>query len=406
MRTPSRWSLAGFGLMLGASSAWAQPAPPPSGQPFEASPSAVPPPAPPPVVAPVPAAQSPLRIDAPNGSNVRFGLLMQPQFQAVGDAARDGSSYNLFLRRTRILMGGALFGVFEFFLDTDYPNLFLAGVPAGMMGAPETKNTPGMNIQDAFITYKPLGDLVKLDAGYMLPPLAHNAVQGATSLYAWDYLLNTFLGGNAFGSAGSPVGRDLGVQLRGLVVGGHLEYRVGLFQGLRLPSTAADPAARNFFRFAGRMQLNLLDAETGFFYAGSYLGAKRILSLGASVDLQDDYLYYAGDAFADLPLGPGVVTAQINVAHWDGGGFIALAEQTAFMAEAGFLIGALRLSPIVRFENLWVTGAADVRRVGGGLAFWPYGHNVNVKAFYTDSKVEGAAESVGQFNLQWQLYFF
>lgn len=432
MKTPFRWFLlAGCGLMVMSSSARAQPDPaaaPAAEQPAEAMPPP-PPPAPPPPpppasnppastsaaaaapsASPVPAAQSPFRIETPNGSNVKLGLLMQPQFQAAGDAARDGASYNLFIRRTRVLIGGTLFGMFDYFFDTDYPNLFLANTVMGAMGAADTavKNTPGMNIQDAFITYKPLGDLIKVDMGYMLPPLAHNAVQGATTLYAWDYLANSFpAGGNLFGGSTSPIGRDAGVQLRGLLVGGHLEYRIGLFQGVRVAQTPADPVARNFFRTTARVQVNLLDAETGFFYAGTYLGTKKILSIGASADLQDDYRYFAGDVFADLPLGPGVLTAQVNLARWDGNTFLpALAEQTAFMAEAGFLVGGILLSPIIRFEQLWVTGANDTRRIGGGLAFWPYGHNVNIKAFYTDVKVENAAESVGQFNLQWQLYFF
>lgn len=410
MNSPFRWSLlTGLALMLFGSGVEAQTnTMPPPAVPAESTPPASPPPAAAPAVSWVPAAQSPLRIDAANGSNVRFGLLMQPQFQAVGDPARDGQSYNLFIRRTRIMVGGSLFGVFEYFFDTDYPNLFLANNVAGDGGAPDTavKNTPGMNIQDAFITYKALGDMAKVDAGYMLPPLAHNAVQGATSLLGWDYLSYSFLSGNAFGSSGNPIGRDMGVQVRGLVLGGHLEYRAGLFQGLRSGQTATDPAANNFFRATGRVQFNLFDAETGFFYAGTYLGAKRILSIGASADLQGDYKYFAGDVFADLPLGPGVLTAQANVAYWDGGGFIPVAEQTALMAEAGYLIGSLRLTPIIRVEQLWVTGGADQTRVGGGLAFWPYGHNANVKAFYTNLSVEGVDDSVGQFNLQWQLYFF
>jgi len=267
-----------------------------------------------------------------------------------------------------------------------------------------------MNIQDAFITYKPLGDMLKIDAGYMLPPLAHNAVQGATTLYSWDYFAYTFQSGNAFGATTSPVGRDLGFELRGLVLGNHLEYRVGLFQGLRVPATATESGARNFFRAVGRVQINLLDPETGFFYAGSYLGTKKILSVGGSFDLQNDYKYFAGDAFVDLPIGPaGVVTAQVNVGHWDGGGFVTLPfgeKQTAVMGEAGFLIGGIGLSPIVRAEHLWVTNANDQTRLGGGLAFWPYGHNTNLKLFYTNLKVENAARSISQVNLQWQLYFF
>ena len=375
-----------------------------------------PPPAPTP--APAPAAtvlpnppQSPLRIETPNGSSIRLGILLQPQFQSVSSAALDGYSSNLYLRRARILAGGTLFGVVDYFFDTDYPNLFLAENVAGMAGAPNTsvKNTPGMNVQDAFITYHAYGDMVKVDAGYMLPPLAHNAVQGAGTLYAYDYFAYSFLSGNDFNSSGNPVGRDLGVELRGLLIGGHLEYRVGLFQGLRSGETATEVGANNFFRTTARVQVNLLDAEPGFFYAGTYLGAKKILSLGGSVDFQDSYKYFAGDAFLDLPVGPGLVTAQINVAQWNGGTLIAaLPKETAFMGEAGYLISGIELSPILRAEHLWVSNGAapNQNRIGGGVAFWPFGHNTNLKAFYTNIKVDGAARSVNQFNVQWQLYFF
>ena len=36
----------------------------------------------------------------------------------------------------------------------------------------------------------------------------------------------------------------------------------------------------NPFRLAARLQINLLDGEPGFFYQGTYLGAKRIFSIG------------------------------------------------------------------------------------------------------------------------------
>jgi hypothetical protein len=165
--------------------------------------------------------------------------------------------------------------------------------------------------------------------------------------------------------------------------------------------------ARNFFRFAARVQINLLDPEPGFFYQGSYLGTRRILSVGGSVDLQDSYRYYAGDAFADLPIGSlGVGTAQLNLTHMNGGTFLtALPEETAIMAEAGFTVAAAHLGPIIRFEHLWETEHDQTRYVAG-LAYWPYGHNSNVKAFYTRLHEEGGIRDVNQFNLQWQLYFF
>jgi hypothetical protein len=384
----------------------------PEAPPFaEAAAPMAPPPAPKPTPAPTVLAnqpQSPFKIETPNGSSIRLGLLLQPQFQSASSAALDGYSSNLYLRRTRVLLGGTLFGLMDYFVDTDYPNLFLAqnSAPAGMP-ANFQKNTPGMNVQDAFVTAHPFGDVFKVDAGYMLPPLAHNAVQGATTLYSWDYFGFTFQSGNDFGSTANPIGRDLGVEVRGLVLGGHLEYRGGMFQGLRSQETATDVASNNFFRLDARIQVNLLDPEPGFFYAGTYLGAKRILSLGGSVDFQDSYKYFATDGFVDLPLGGGLLTGQVNLAHWNGGSFIpALVSQTALMGEAGFLFAGIALSPIARAEYLWVSGGANQSRVGGGVAFWPFGHNTNLKAFYTSLKTDGAARSTNQFNVQCQLYFF
>jgi hypothetical protein len=399
-----------LGLVALGRNAWSQTPPPAeAAPPPDAVAAPMAPPAPPPSGNP-PALAS-FKLEPAPGNTLKVGLLLQPQFQALGDHTLDGTSENLFLRRARILVGGSLFGVFDYFLDTDYPNLFLATntQATATTAAVTTKNTPGMNIQDAFVTYHPMGDVIKVDAGYMLPPLAHNAVQGAGTLYSWDYFAFTFLSSESFGSSGNPVGRDLGVQLRGLLLDGHLEYRAGLFQGLRDADTATTVGSNNFFRATARVQINLLDPEPGFFYAGTYLGAKKILSIGGSVDTQSSYHYYAGDVFADLPVGGGgVFTAQINVAHWQGGSFVALPSETAFMSEAGFNIGGIHLSPILHYEYLHAPATAtsgNQSRTGGGLAWWPFGHSSNLKAFYTRNYQQNTPHDDNQFNVQWQLYF-
>jgi len=364
-----------------------------------------------PVAAPK-AGVGPLKIDDGNGNSIRFGFLLQPQYQAANSSnpALDKYTQNLYLKRTRILVGGTLFGDLEYFLDTDYPNLFLASNTAAADATPNfAKNTPGMNVQDAFVTYRAIGDMLKVDAGYMLPAMGHNALQGAATLFGWDYYAYSFQHGNRFGSAGNPIGRDAGVQLRGLVLDGHLEYRAGLFQGKRDNQSATEVAARNFFRATARVQVNLLDAEPGYFYAGTYLGKKQILSLGASFDIQDNYKYFAVDGFADLPVGPGVVTAQINLARWDGGTFIpTFNKQTALMGEAGYTLADLNLSPIVRVEKLWtLAGTNDELRLAGGLAYWHHGHNSNLKAFFTHVKNDLATtQAYNQINLQWQVYYY
>jgi hypothetical protein len=422
-------------LILSSSVAFAQSDVPPAAPEApvdQAPPVEVPPPPPPPPApmapAPVPPAavpmsasiaastaiapsQSSFKIETPNGSSIKIGLLLQPQFQMAGtNNAETGYAYNLYIRRTRVLVGGTLFGAIDYFFETDYPNLFLAGnnYNAEMGAAVFTKATPGLNIQDAFATAHPFGDLVKLDVGYMLPPLAHNAVQGAGTLYSWDYFTNSFnsTAGTVLGSTASPVGRDTGAQLRGLVLDGHLEYRVGLFQGFRHPAANGDVAGNNFFRAAGRLQINLLDPETGFFYAGTYLGAKRVLSLGGSFDIQGSYHYYAGDIFADLPAGPGVFTAQVNFVYMNGGADIpGLVKQKAVMGEIGYNIAGARVSPILRAEKLW-NDTTDPGRYSGGVGWWPYGHNSNLKLFFTQQRTTGETRALNQVNLQWQVYFF
>lgn len=369
-------------------------------------------PAPPP---PAPGAFTPLKIETPNAT-LKLGLLAQPQFEANGNMQPNlsGRSYNFFVRRIRLLAGGTLFKNFEYFFDTDSPNLF--------KGAAETgAKSQGLIVQDAYATWKAAEDYFKIDAGYMLVPGAHNALQGAGTLYGLDYFSNSFRHTGLFNS-GTDVGRDAGAQLRGLVLDNHIEYRAGLFQGFRRPRSGTEIESRNSPRFAGRIQINLLEAETGFFYAGTYLGKKKIVSVGASYDTQNHYHHWAVDGFLDLPLGPGTLTAQVNVSKWNSGNFLPpnptsganqLPSQLAYMAEAGFNFDAAQISPIVRFEyrnmKYQTAGSPDEARYAGGLAYWPYGHNINLKAFFTrvQPKADPAhLDGYNDFQLQWQLYFY
>jgi len=369
----------------------------------------------PPPDAPPPTAFESLKIESKNGSaSLKIGLLLQPQFETIGSdsAANEGNSNNLFLRRTRLLIGGTLFKNFEYFFETDSPNLFKAD-------ATGAKNGFGMGVQDAFMTWKAYEDFVKFDVGYMLTPGAHNALQGAGTLLGLDYFSNSFNHSASFNNlGGNPAGRDAGLEVRGLLLDNHIEYRAGLFQGLRKPAAAAVPPdttgdvqSQNMFRFAGRLQINLLDAETGFFYAGTYLGKKKVASVGAALDVQSDYVHWAVDGFLDMPVGPGGLTAQVNFSKWNGGGFTnpALANQTALMAEAGYIF-PYPIGPIFKFEQQNFANSDQANtRIGGGVGWFPYGHNINLKAFFTTINAKpavGDSHTYQQAQLQGQLYFY
>ena len=248
-------------------------APAPAAEPAPAAPA-------PAVVEPLPAAPPPnvfdgLKIESKNGSaTLKLGLLLQPQYEAtssgsnlgpvsgIGDEAHEGLSNNLFIRRTRLLVGGTLFnGAFEYFFDTDAPNLFKgdttlnanAMAPANPNGS-GAKGGNAMIVQDAFGTAK-LHEAFKIDVGYMLTPGAHNALQGAGTLYGLDYFSNTFIHNTLLNTNVNPSGRDTGLQFRGLLLDNHIEYRLGVFQGKRNAGTADQVAGQNMFRLAGRVQV-------------------------------------------------------------------------------------------------------------------------------------------------------
>lgn len=396
---------------VGAPPAAAAPAP------TMAEPAPVVTPAAPPETAPA-TVFDPLKIESKNAT-LKLGFLLQPQYEALSspDDTHKGTSNNLFIRRTRLLVGGTLFKTFEYFFDTDSPNLFRGdtafSATAMNPNGSGAKGGNGVIVQDALGTWKAYEDAFKIDIGYMLTPGAHNALQGAGTLYGLDYFANTFTHNTLLNTNVNPAGRDVGLQFRGLVLDNHLEYRAGIFQGKRNPGTADQVAAQNMFRLAARVQINIFDAETGFFYAGTYLGKKKVLSFGGAFDFQDDYKHWAVDGFLDMPVGPGGITAQVNVGGWKGGNFTTPAlpnNEVAIMGEAGYRFDAFPISPIVKFEQLSVANSdAKETRFGGGLAFWPYGHTVNVKGFFTHiTRDPGVGDSLGQnqFQLQTQLYFY
>ena len=155
----SRISLLVCALALVAGTVRAQeapPAPPPPPVPeavpaVPVVPSAAPPMAEPPPAAPMappPAAPAPawppsvsFKSEPSAGNTLKIGLLVQPQFQMLGSNSLDGNAYNLYIRRTRLLVAGTLFNQFEYFFDTDYPDLFKVD-PANQSGG-TGKNAPG-----------------------------------------------------------------------------------------------------------------------------------------------------------------------------------------------------------------------------------------------------------------------
>jgi hypothetical protein len=162
-------------------------------------------------------------------------------------------------------------------------------------------------------------------------------------------------------------------------------------------------------RVTARVQYNLFDPETAFFYAGTYGGTKKVVSFGAAVDHQEQYTAFDVDAFVDMPVGADVFTAQAAFMHFNGDTWVAVPKQNDIVVEAGYRLGALKISPIIRFEDqmyaaVGMAPSQSVIRVSAGVAWWLIGHNLNLKIFYTYVKPE--ANPFNQLNVQAQLFVF
>ncbi len=259
-------------------------------------------------------AQAEIKVD--DTINFKLGVLLQPQGDWTQDAS-GGYEQNLFIRRARLLVGGQLSPKVTFFLETDNANL------GKVVGGTKAIST-GFGMQDAFLEWK-VADGLMLDAGLMFIPLCRNCYESAATLLPLDYGAYSFL---QSAPTQSVVSRDTGFQARGYLAHNRLEYRLGAFQGAR------DRLSRSSFRSAGRVQYAFFDVESGFFTTGTYLGKKKVLTVGGGYDVQSDYKAFAADAFFERPIGAaGAVTLQADLVHYDGGRTFNLPRQNDLLVE-------------------------------------------------------------------------
>lgn len=323
------------------------------------------------------------------GTRLDVAILLQPQVRLVGDASPSGApSTDLYLRRARLLVHGALTSSISFFLETESPNL----------GLDSDFSNPFV-LLDAYGSFRVLRAL-SVDAGLILVPLSHHATQGATSLSTLDYHAALLRFPRTLGRAG----RDVGVQLRGLVLDDRLHYRVGVYNGIEGAAPAADaPAgtptvnADDVPRVSGQLRVNLLGKESGFFFQGIYFAQAPLLSVGLGADFEPDalrvgattshYLALAADAFLDLPLGEAdELVAQVAFHHYDqgagstntgNGGFVELGWRHEF------------LQPVVSLDLF------DAEADSADTLAWRVGANVWISKHAASVKLEGGVTTVG-----------
>jgi len=331
-----------------------------------------------------------------NKQSLKVGILGQLQAEEADVAGTNDTSKNLSFRRLRLILGYTLGDQLSIFFDTDSPNLGKSTAPLNGAGVKDTGN---IFVQDFVATYK-FAQAFQLDGGLLLMEQDYNHNQSAASLMALDYGGYTF---NESTPTQSRTGRDYGLRARGYVADDHLEYRLGVYQGVRGVNNS------NEFRYAGRLMYSFFTPQTGLFYRGTSLGKAHTLAIGGSFDKQEQYHNYAGDFYLDQPLGGGnSLVLQGDYNQIDGGKFLTtLPKQNDLLIEAGFYIAAAKLQPFIQYANEDFKDPAriDENRKTVGLGYFASGHGNNVKLTYTRIEPK-KGDSRKQINLQWQVFQF
>jgi hypothetical protein len=327
--------------------------------------------------------------------------LLQDRYRQQATGAPGTFEFNTFLRRARLFFEGSLFKKLSYMLALEGTNLGRASTDPldGTVikrGFPDTQppETPfsnfGVLFQDAFLSLD-LHPAFSIQAGLMLLPFARQTLQSTATCISLDTLTTsaTFISATRTSNL-----RDAGIELKGIILD-HLEYRVGVFQGIRQgPTVTPEQGSKNMPRLTGYLQYDFLDSEVGYTFNGQYFGHKNVLGVGAGFDYQKNIgataAYWATSATAfgsvrlngDATSGGDTVDGLVQFLHFDPGKTLSPAalipggvpRQNAVGAELGYYNKWLRFSFFGKLELRMITDAAlqeaNLRIYGGGVKYF------------------------------------
>lgn len=337
---------------------------------------------------------------------LRFGAYLQAQAdwtQLANSTNTDTIGYqqNLYIRRARILLGGRLASDVYFYVDTDNSKLGFNKSGSSALGT-------GFQLLDALAEWR-VADAFMLDGGLIPVPYSREAMTSSGGEFFFDFSAYDYIQQTATQSTGGN--RDTGFVVRGYFLDHRLEYRFGVFQGVRLTGS------HNAYRAAGRLQWEFFDREDMYspgviastYYPGVYFGDKKVLAAGAGFDSQMDYKYYSADVFASLPTGKaGSIEGKLQYQYVNGGTtFTSIPVQNTFQADLGYYVKSAKIAPMVRYEQRAYNGqeAKNDHRFGVGLNYYPYKNNFSIKAVFFRVEPKTGV-SLNEFALQFQYLYF
>ncbi|MBU0484645.1 MAG: OprO/OprP family phosphate-selective porin [Proteobacteria bacterium] len=277
---------------------------------------------------------SPLANEAQAGPSIEFGddgqgilkIDYKAQFQVVsrdtgsGETGDDATN-TMGFRRNRLAFIGAWGDMYGIYVQTDY----FENTAISTLGQNTTSYDPSddyFSLIDAQIRIK-FNDMAHLRVGKFKANLTRENLEDCYQPLTLDrskFLAEPFV-----------ISRDIGMSLWGNLVDNKVQYKIDLLEGKpakQVSGNTGDTLGSNF-RYSGRVHVSLLEPESGYGYRGTYLGTKKVLTIGAAMQHEDDLVYkndnkdgaesynaYTVDLFTEIPV-PAVGTFTLSAAYAD-----------------------------------------------------------------------------------------
>lgn len=229
--------------------------------------------------------------------------------------------------------------------------------------------------------------------------------------------------------------RDMGVAAWGNLFDNKFQYRVDVMEGRE--AVSGNTAPKSNFRYTGRMHVSLLDPESDYGYKGTYLGEKKVLTVGAAYQYEPDVVYgntffkadkkdyqaWTFDGFFEYPVEDvGTFTVSSAYAKYDlddaylssapDAGAIGLnGEKNGWYVKAGYMLPNLPLQFFGRYEKWKFANLNNVINekidwYGLGANYYIWGQNLKLTMELSRANFDkGSQEDFTNFTTQLQVMF-
>ena len=284
---------------------------------------------------------------------ISYALQLWTQHRSYTSANNDGDSIDTFLRRNRITFSGQYNDYIGFYAQLEAGNDSRAG-----------NDDREIYYRDAYVTLDYI-DEVRFIAGRFKNTFSRENLEACLEPLTLDRADISY---TPFGGT-----RDTGFAVWGNLADAQFQYRLMIADGRE-----HENVPRNSPRVTGRVHWSALDPEFDYGYRGTYLGTRRIFTIGLAYDYQPnaayadfsnltdarDYKAWTVDAFLEYPFRSGTYTLSGAYFQYELGDAInqnpdpALpinTELEGFYVKAGYLfpapVGPGRLQVFARHDG-------------------------------------------------------